>query len=476
MNELNDTDAFRVGRYIMVRWGRHVPHHDEEMSVRPKGGGISAGSIQVTVPPDPERVHFISTVAFDVARDERPIEEKLKHDPDFPCSDPERIYYLWCVWKFAHGESWTSWCAEPFTMQEGGPTWIPPPLPHGVDNKEHRNANPKRSLNDTRRRHGATSDGQELTSQELDDFNLLFRRQLTTSRGSICKAMAFCFDKSGSFRHICNMLQELLQEEPAKDMPKDVVMEQKIAQLFLLSDILFNSQQPGVRNAFRYRDAIEKMAPDVFTALGKMEWGGRLTRNKLAVEISSILGAWTNWSVYSPWFLDELHDRFEGRSIKPKESDVTESLTKDDDRPGDINMEPEINATDPQPLPHDECRPKGDWAVIEPLSEMQNETVKTRSNNEECFSISNASCTEGTQPNDLEEDSDVDGDPVDADDIDGEPLEEDVKENPSDEDFDGEPFDDDNVDGELIDEEVDGEPLDDENIDGESVEEGVFEE
>lgn len=471
MNELDDTDPFRVGRYILVRWGRHVPHHGEEISARPNGIDASTISIQVTRPTDPEREHFLSTAASNVARDESPLEEKLKHDPDFTCSDAERTYYRWRVWSFVHGDSEAIWCTDPFIMQEGGPLWIPPPLHRLPDNKILKPATQKRNF-DIRRRQGGYSDGRELTSHELDEFDLLFRKQLTTSRGAICKAMAFCFDKSGSFQHICKMLQEMIQEDPAKDIPIDVAMEQKTAQLFLLSDILFNSQQPGVRNAFRYRDAIEKMAPEVFAALGKMDWGGRLTRNKLAIEISSILGAWTNWSVYSPWFLDELHDRFEGRSVKLHETDMKTSFATDDDIHENNKAETEdLNKFDPQPISHEDytdCTPKGDWAIIEPLCETQSEAAKRGSNTNE-LPMSNALYTEINHINALEGGSDVDGELVDTDDdIDGEPLEDDVNTNSTEIDVDGEPCDD--VDRVSIDDEVDGKPLDDESIDGEPIE------
>jgi U2-associated protein SR140 len=272
------------------------------------------------------------------------------------------------------------------------------------------------------------------------------------------------------------MLQELLNEEPAEKVPKDVAMEKKTAQLYLLSDILFNSQQPGVRNAFRYRDAIEKMAPVVFTALGRMEWGGRLTRNKLAVEISSILAAWTNWSVYSPSFLDELHDRFEGREVKPKLLEEKTSLTQHEDDPRDETINSEPDDADPQPSPSDEQKdsaPKGDWDVIEHLSEERVAEAKMRASAEESRFIQNKCQTKDyTMKNCSREDSEVNGHRVD--DVDGEPLEEDSKDDVTSRDVDGEPLDDEYIDGESIGEEFDGETLSDENIDGESIDEDVL--
>jgi U2-associated protein SR140 len=123
--------------------------------------------------------------------------------------------------------------------------------------------------------------------------------------------MAFCFEKSGAAHEISALLRDTLME----DSPH-VTIDMRIARLYLLSDILFNSQQPGVRNAFFYRDALEKMAPDIFTSLGRHGAGqiGRMTMNKLRTAVSAVLGAWTEWSVYNPAFLDELEARFSGKS------------------------------------------------------------------------------------------------------------------------------------------------------------------
>ena len=89
---------------------------------------------------------------------------------------------------------------------------------------------------------------------------------------------------------------------------------------------MFNSQQPGVRNAYRYRDSIEQMAPEIFESLGKHGKGsaGRMTMNKLNNAVSSVLNAWANWSVYNPVFLDELQARFDGKEMpSPNNDDST---------------------------------------------------------------------------------------------------------------------------------------------------------
>ena len=68
-------------------------------------------------------------------------------------------------------------------------------------------------------------------------------------------------------------------------------METLVARLYLLSDVLFNSQQPGIKNAFRYRDAIEKMAPAVFASLGQHGDAplSRMTRHKIQMAVRAVL-------------------------------------------------------------------------------------------------------------------------------------------------------------------------------------------
>jgi hypothetical protein len=158
------------------------------------------------------------------------------------------------------------------------------------------------------------AEGGHLTREEVDHFNLLVRSKLCASRESICEAMAICFEKSTSAEQVTHMLKECLLED--ENICPGISVETRIARLYLLSDILFNSQQPGVRGAFRFRDAIEQMAPDVLASFGKHGIAsgiGRMSKNKLASSVSSVLGAWANWGVYNPLFLDQVQARFEGR-------------------------------------------------------------------------------------------------------------------------------------------------------------------
>lgn len=95
-----------------------------------------------------------------------------------------------------------------------------------------------------------------------------------------------------------------------------------------------------MRNAFKYRDAIERMALEVFGRLGAHGNGsaGRITMNKLRNAVMAVLNAWTKWSVYNTTFLDQLVAAFDGKPIKEEDDQnedhsikIAESCEESDD-------------------------------------------------------------------------------------------------------------------------------------------------
>jgi U2-associated protein SR140 len=171
--------------------------------------------------------------------------------------------------------------------------------------------------------------------------------------------MAYCFEKSGAAKQIANLLRELLVDNG----PPGVSVDTRIARLYLLSDVLYNSQQPGVRNAFLYRDAIERMAPDVFASLGKHGNGkiGRMTFMKLKTAVSSILSAWTNWSVYNPTFIDELEVRFYCREVAPSAKSSNDTAEKSSSPPpNDTDHADDVPVAETATV----LKPRGDWKEV----------------------------------------------------------------------------------------------------------------
>ena len=253
----------------------------------------SAEAIIVDSPRDPRRFAFINTVASFVAKDGSIFEQKLidtqAFNPEFEfltvrdddtvpvdsADDEERIaehiFYRWRVYSFAQGDGNNSWNTIPFVMFEPhGRFWVPPPLKTVAAEEEEeaekrREDNRQAAQEERRRLAGQKQDcmktGAQLRRENLDKgaaarlndwerkvFHELLREKLCASRESICEAMAFAFDKSGAAHEISELLKKALVESG-----NGISVDTRIARLFLLSDILFNSQQPGVRNAFHYR-------------------------------------------------------------------------------------------------------------------------------------------------------------------------------------------------------------------------------
>ena len=144
-----------------------------------------------------------------------------------------------------------------------------------------------------------------------------------------------------------------------------------------------------------------------------------MTKNKLRKAVSSVLGAWTNWSVYNSTFIDELENKFEGREVN-----VSFKIDEDLDR----KINDEVGA---------EC----------PSAEGDDEVIASVDN--DISAVSTTPRGTWTSANSIDaqlSDDDIDGEAID--DLDGESLD----------DIDGEELDD--LDGEQLDD-VDGEQLDD---------------
>jgi len=345
-------------------------------------------AINVVVPQDPNRLKFITTVASFVSKDgsilERKIMDRESNNPQFAFLFPpdhhpeqimsttagacnssetiqdERIFYRWRVYTFTQGDMNNAWNTKPFQMFRGGRWWIPPPLvdreaaqleedrlqkrEQDILQKKEERKKAVENINAATVKTGrqlehvkfGASNVVKLTAYEKEQFSKLLRR-LCASRESICEVMVFCFEKSGSAVEIANMLRDSL-------LDVRVSVDTRIARLYLLSDVLFNSQQPGVRNAFRYRDAVEQMAPKVFGSMGNEndQIQGRMSMNKLRRAVQKVLAAWAHWSVYTQEFIQELEARFEGTPIETNQQQVAADVDIDVD--GEDLTEDEVTA------------------------------------------------------------------------------------------------------------------------------------
>lgn len=453
-------------------------------------------AIRVIPPSDPMRLKFITTVASFVAKDgsvlEKKIIERESNNPNFSFLMPpphdntllhtvsissltpssiqnqittnERIFYRWRVFAFSQRDGFDSWRTDPFVMiQPHGRFWIPPSLDADAALREETKAVEReehiRSQQEIRRQlsgkkdfmtgrqleHAkfggsktAASDGAaELNDSEMAQWNDMIGNKLCASSEAICEAMSFCFDKSGAAKQISELLREALMDDR-----KGVSVETRIARLYLMSDILFNSQQPGVKNAFRYRDAIETLAPDVFRNFGQHGQGfaGRMTMNKLRNAVRLVLSAWASWSVYNVTFLDELQAKFEGKEWPPPPEIIDDIVHNDTD---DESAQEIAEIKKPQETEFPEVNQCNDVEILKAR------WVEATDIEETCQETSVS-----------DEGIGIDA-PITEENIDGDFL--------GDEELNGETLDDDDLNGAALADDIDGEALDDSDLDGEAL-------
>merc|ERR1711862_135268 len=246
------------------------------------------------------RLQFITTIASFVSKDGSLIEQSIinreRHNPKFSFlfSDSnieERIFYRWRVYSFIQGDGYHYWNVEPFQMiYPHGKFWIPPDIIdydkaryERYEKKQREDEIMNLKLNRGNKGHFMTGRQHELQNSSKDNtvvklnnwekeqFHTLYFTKLSISRSTICTMMSFCFDKSAAAKEISSYIhqsflpykeeEEEKENEDSNEVLKTIKKEQKqqlvttiptnqyinklISRLYLISDVLFNSQQPG---------------------------------------------------------------------------------------------------------------------------------------------------------------------------------------------------------------------------------------
>lgn len=347
---------------------------------------------------------------------------KVQDEPTLDILKQECLYYRWRLYMYtqealsqpyhhSNRQQNGTWLTEPFQMFHQGPFWIPPPLPtivsgsHAELSQEKNEMFSNDSHNFQNHRHNRSiinkggylkhsksnpieynmgADGRiELTNQDMVKWKEIMDN-LIGSKECICQAMAFCFDRSAAAAHVSSMLKDTLL-----DNRKGVSIDTKCARLFLLSDVLYNSQQPGVKNAFQFRTSIEGMAREVFQNLGESNKNskGRMTMNKLRNAVRAVLSAWNDWSVFVPEFLDELESLFEGREVanEPKVDEKVLHLTDHKDDIKYSNTSDEDATKQHTFTPHE---PSSIWMDVDHTCQEDKSVISTRMKERSSYELS----------------------------------------------------------------------------------------
>ena len=260
--------------------------------------------IDVRLPRTSARLHLIETLASYVLHDgaifENLICARERGNPDFAFLDDltseEYLYYKWRVYSLAQGDSLTHWREQEFQMVQGGSVWVPPKteeLRHVIASGPGADVSTIAPV------------AVELTEEERDAFEHILR-SLTVERSSIRNAMLFALDHAAAAAEISDTLVQALT---LRETPVAI----KVARLFLLSDVLHNSNA-APSNAAAYRSHLIGRLPLVFESLHEAysALDSRITAQELRRRVTAVLRAWADWFMFGQHFLGGLEATFVG--------------------------------------------------------------------------------------------------------------------------------------------------------------------
>uniref|UniRef100_A0A3P9NW85 U2 snRNP-associated SURP motif-containing protein n=1 Tax=Poecilia reticulata TaxID=8081 RepID=A0A3P9NW85_POERE len=225
----------------------------------------------------------------------------------FDNQSPAHVYYRWKLYTILQGESPAKWRTEDFRMFKNGSLWRPPPLnpylhgPYddGDEEEEEEEGNKKGSLKE----------------EERDKLEEMLRG-LSPRRGDVAEAMLFCLNHAEAAEEIVECITESLSILKTP-LPK------KIARLYLVSDVLYNSSAK-VSNASYYRKYFETKLSQVFADLNATykTIQGHLQSENFKQRVMSCFRAWEDWAVYPDPFLIKLQNIFLGLVNLSSEKEV----------------------------------------------------------------------------------------------------------------------------------------------------------
>ncbi|XP_051910047.1 U2 snRNP-associated SURP motif-containing protein isoform X1 [Hippocampus zosterae] len=297
----------------------------------------------------------------------------------FENQSPAHVYYRWKLYTILQGEAPVKWRTDDFRMFKNGSLWRPPPLnpylhgpyDEGEDEDEEEDSLKKGCLKEDER-------------DKLEEM----LRGLTPRRGDVAEAMLFCLTHAEAAEEIVECVTESLSILKTP-LPK------KIARLYLVSDVLYNSSAK-VANASYYRKYFEVKLCQVFADLNATykTIQGHLQSENFKQRVMSCFRAWEDWAVYPDPFLIKLQNIFLGLvNLAPEKEPVA------------------VPVAQPEPTEDIDGAPIGEFVDGSPIEDVDGLPI--------------------------------DGGPIDGAMIDGAPLDDldGVPIKPTEEDIDGVPFD-----------------------------------
>nr|XP_055058100.1 U2 snRNP-associated SURP motif-containing protein isoform X5 [Misgurnus anguillicaudatus] len=230
----------------------------------------------------------------------------------FENQSPAHVYYRWKLYTILQGESPTKWKTEEFRMFKNGSIWRPPPLNpylHGTPEDEER----EDDVEDDTSKKGSLKDDERDKLEEI-------LRGLTPRKSDVAEAMLFCLQHADAAEEIVECIAESLSILKTP-LPK------KIARLYLVSDVLYNSCAK-VANASYYRKFFEAKLCQIFSDLNATykTIQGHLQSEHFKQRVMTCFRAWEDWAVYPDPFLIKLQNIFLGLVSLDPDKEIVELI------------------------------------------------------------------------------------------------------------------------------------------------------
>ncbi|XP_030349604.1 U2 snRNP-associated SURP motif-containing protein isoform X3 [Strigops habroptila] len=231
----------------------------------------------------------------------------------FENQTPAHVYYRWKLYSILQGDAPTKWRTEDFRMFKNGSFWRPPPLNpylHGMSEEQETEA-----FVEEPNKKGALKEEQRDKLEEI-------LRGLTPRKNDIGDAMVFCLNNAEAAEEIVDCITESLSILKTP-LPK------KIARLYLVSDVLYNSSAK-VANASYYRKFFETKLCQIFSDLNATyrTIQGHLQSENFKQRVMTCFRAWEDWAIYPEPFLIKLQNIFLGL-VNIMEDKETEEVPDD---------------------------------------------------------------------------------------------------------------------------------------------------
>ena len=230
---------------------------------------------------------------------------------------PAHVYYRWRLFSVLQGDTPTTWRPEEFSMFKGGAKWLPPPkdmFKQGMTDEMFEKDHPSAASNGPNQRNKESSgSSKNATDPKTDKLRTSSKseleeliKNLTSEKAKVGEAMVFCLELADHAEEIVECIAESLSM-PSTPTPK------KLARLYLVSDLLYNSSA-RVKRASDYRKFFQPKILSIIKDLKEAMDGidSRLKAEQFKSKVMMCFRAWEDWAIYPSETLIKCQNTFLG--------------------------------------------------------------------------------------------------------------------------------------------------------------------